>query len=71
MEGMRLRIKAVDFDHHVIIVRDAKGGKNRVVMLPQTLAPACAGAEIPQGWPDLGLVLDVSVAHTVHRSALK
>ncbi len=31
MEGMRLRIKDVDFDRHVIIVRDAKSGKDRVV----------------------------------------
>jgi site-specific recombinase XerD len=27
MEGMRLRIKDVDFDRHVIIVREAKGSK--------------------------------------------
>jgi integron integrase len=40
MEGMRLRIKDVDFDRHVIIVRDAKGGKDRVVMLPRSLVPA-------------------------------
>ena len=40
MEGMRLRIKDVDFDRHVIIVREAKGSKDRVVMLPRTLAPA-------------------------------
>ncbi len=40
MEGMRLRIKDIDFDRHVIIVRDAKGGKDRVVMLPRSLAPA-------------------------------
>ena len=39
MEGMRLRIKDVDFERHVIIVRDAKGGKDRVVMLPRSLAP--------------------------------
>lgn len=38
MEGMRLRIKDVDFDRHIIIVRDAKGGKDRVVMLPRSLA---------------------------------
>jgi integron integrase len=43
MEGMRLRIKDVDFDRHVIIVRDAKGGKDRVVMLPRSLAPAMRG----------------------------
>jgi len=38
MEGLRLRIKDVDFDRHVIIVREAKGNKDRVVMLPRTLA---------------------------------
>ncbi|MDP3346274.1 MAG: integron integrase [Hydrogenophaga sp.] len=40
MEGLRLRIKDVDFHRRVIIVREAKGGKDRVVMLPQTLAQA-------------------------------
>jgi site-specific recombinase XerD len=40
MEGMRLRIKDADFERHVIIVRDAKGGKDRVVMLPRSLVPA-------------------------------
>ncbi len=28
-----------------------------------------AGEKIPQGWLHMGLVLDFSVAHTVHRSA--
>jgi integron integrase len=40
MEGMRLRVKDVDFDRRVIIVREAKGNKDRVVMLPQSLLPA-------------------------------
>ena len=40
MEGMRLRVKDVDFDRQVIIVREAKGNKDRVVMLPRSLAPA-------------------------------
>jgi integron integrase len=40
MEGMRLRIKDVDFDRSVIVVREAKGGKDRVVMLPRSLVPA-------------------------------
>lgn len=40
MEGIRLRIKDVDFERHVIIVREAKGNKDRVVMLPRSLAPA-------------------------------
>jgi len=30
----------VDFDRHVIIVRDGKGNKDRVAMLPQTLKAA-------------------------------
>lgn len=37
MEGLRLRVKDVDFDRRVVIVRDGKGGKDRVVMLPRAL----------------------------------
>jgi integron integrase len=37
MEAMRLRVKDVDFDRQVIIVREAKGNKDRVVMLPVSL----------------------------------
>jgi len=40
MEGLRLRVKDIEFDRHVIIVREAKGNKDRVVMLPRSLAPA-------------------------------
>ena len=40
MEGMRLRVKDVEFDRHVVIVRESKGNKDRVVMLPRSLAPA-------------------------------
>ena len=40
MEGLRLRVKDVDFDRKLIIVRDGKGGKDRVVMLPISLIPA-------------------------------
>ena len=36
-EGLRLRVKDVDFDRRVLVVRDGKGGKDRVVMLPQSL----------------------------------
>ena len=38
MEGFRLRVKDVDFGRRVIIVRDGKGGHDRLVMLPDTLA---------------------------------
>ncbi|HEX5355315.1 MAG TPA: integron integrase [Aquabacterium sp.] len=37
MEGLRLRIKDVDFGHAAIVVRDGKGGKDRTVMLPDSL----------------------------------
>jgi integron integrase len=40
MEGLRLRVKDVDFDRRSIIVREGKGGKDRVVMLPQSLRQA-------------------------------
>ena len=36
-EGLQLRVKDVDFDHRAIIVREGKGRKDRVVMLPRTL----------------------------------
>ena len=53
-----LRTKDVDFDRGAIIVRDGKGGKDRVVMLPQSLRqalqqqlrswPCAVGGEIAQ-----------------------
>lgn len=36
-EGLQLRVKDVDFAHNAIIVREGKGGKDRIVMLPQAL----------------------------------
>ena len=40
MEGIRLRVKDVDFERRAVIVREGKGAKDRVVMLPATLVPA-------------------------------
>ena len=37
MEGLRLRVKDIDFGHQAIVVRDGKGGKDRTVMLPERL----------------------------------
>ncbi|NJR43961.1 integron integrase [bacterium] len=42
MEGLRLRVKDIEFARHEIIVRDGKGGKDRVTMLPNGLAPLLA-----------------------------
>ena len=40
MEALRLRVKDVDFAHRAMIVREGKGAKDRVVMLPASLVPA-------------------------------
>jgi integron integrase len=37
LECLRLRVKDIDFDRKVIVVREGKGGKDRVVMLPAAL----------------------------------
>jgi len=39
MEGLRLRVKDVDFALNQILVRDGKGQKDRVTMLPVSLKP--------------------------------
>jgi len=39
MESLRLRVKDLDFDYRAIIVRNGKGGKDRVVTLPDELIP--------------------------------
>jgi len=41
MEGMRLRVKDVEFTRREILVRDGKGQKDRVVMLPDRVADPC------------------------------
>ena len=40
LECLRLRVKDVDFRYLQITLRHAKGGKDRVTMLPVTVAPA-------------------------------
>lgn len=37
MEGLRLRVKDIDFERRAILVREGKGDKDRVVMLPAAL----------------------------------
>ncbi len=39
MEGLRLRVKDVDFAYNQITVRDGKGFKDRVTMLPEVVKP--------------------------------
>ena len=40
LEGLRLRVKDIEFDRRAIIVREGKGAKDRVVMLPASLDAA-------------------------------
>jgi integron integrase len=37
LEAMRLRVKDVDFERRSIVVRDGKGGKDRITVLPASL----------------------------------
>lgn len=40
MEGLRLRVKDIDFDYSQIVVRDGKGRKDRVTVLPDCAVQA-------------------------------
>lgn len=42
MECVRLRIKDVDFARHEIIIRNGKGAKDRITMLPRSVSDALA-----------------------------
>ena len=37
LEGLRLRIKDIEFERREIIIREGKGNKDRVTMLPENL----------------------------------
>ncbi len=43
MECLRLRVKDIDFDTSQVLVRDAKGMKDRVTVLPDNLKPLLRG----------------------------
>jgi integrase len=40
MECIRLRVKDLNFDRREVVVREGKGGKDRVTVLPEKLIPA-------------------------------
>ena len=37
LEGLRLRVKDIEFERREMLVRDGKGGKDRVTVLPENL----------------------------------
>lgn len=40
LEGLRLRVKDVDFNRELVTVRDGKGNKDRITVFPRGLEPA-------------------------------
>lgn len=49
MEAVRLRVKDVDLERREVIVRDGKGGKDRVTMLPEPGGIDANSADIAPG----------------------
>ena len=59
MEAVRLRVKDVDLTRKEIIVRDGKGGKDRVTMLPDSLLDAMrAQLTMRREWHERDLALN-------------
>ncbi|MBI5269792.1 MAG: integron integrase [Burkholderiales bacterium] len=72
LEGLRLRVKDVDFSRRVVIVRDGKGGKDRVVMLPAALqAPLRAQLRLAWGLHQSDRADGVPGVHLPHALARK
>jgi len=57
MEAVRLRVKDIDFEREEITVRDGKGEKDRLTMLPQAVKPR--------------LTLQVDAVQRLHQEDLK
>lgn len=70
-EGLRLRIKDLDFDRRSVFVRDGKGGKDRVTMLPDALIGALRSQVAERRkLHDVDLargMVDVDLPHALHR----
>lgn len=71
MEALRLRVKDVEFDSNIILVRDGKGGKDRVVPLPATLVqPLREQIEARRNMHSIDLargMVDVELPHALWR----
>lgn len=51
LEALRLRVKDIDIDHRTIVVRDGKGAKDRVTVLPDILrAPLRQQLRLVREW---------------------
>ena len=67
MEGLRLRVKDVDFGAGLIVVRDGKGFKDRVTMLPESLKPDLQRQlERARVWHEQDLLAGFGQVHLPH-----
>ncbi len=58
MEAVRLRVKDVELERREIIVRDGKGGKDRVTILPESLAEAMrVHLALRRNWHEQDIIL--------------
>jgi len=76
MEGLRLRVKDLDFDYGQITVRDGKGKKDRQTMLPKSLqAPLQLQLQKAKQMHDLDLsmgygTVELPVKQAMHRAGV-
>ena len=72
LEGLRLRVKDLDFDMRRIVVRDGKGGKDRITMLPDSLvAPLKALLVERRTWHTIDLAKGRADVYLPHALAVK
>lgn len=72
MECLRLRVKDADFAYRQILVRDGKGGRDRVTMLPERVQVQCRAAAVATGGscvhpPPNALYSDTAAANRAKR----
>lgn len=71
MEGLRLRVKDIDFERHQVTIRGGKGDKDRVTMLPASIvADLRAHLAERRRWHDKDLatgMADVELPHAIDR----
>jgi integron integrase len=71
MEGLRLRVKDIDFERNQITIRGGKGDKDRVTMLPASIVPDLrAHIAERRRWHDKDLatgMADVELPHALER----
>jgi integron integrase len=72
LEGLRLRVKDVEFARREIVVREGKGGKDRVTVLPENLmAPLQAQLQKARALHEKDLAAGLGRVYLPHALAVK